>query len=91
MGKQTCRVCKVDISAEYPQYGAWDLCEQCHYIKQATTTQLLAELRERKEHEHSIYTHCWECNKWGINMPNDKTCGNCGSTDITDYYPLPKS
>lgn len=40
-----------------------------------------------KEHNHSIYTHCWICYQWGVNFPNDKVCENCGSTETTTYYP----
>ena len=36
---------------------------------------------------HSVYTHCRNCWMWGINMPLDKVCGNCGkTTDIETYY-----
>src|SRR5438132_14265939 len=50
----------------------------CAYTEEAT----------EQESKHSIYTHCWECNMWGINFPNDKVCGNCSSEDTTTYYPL---
>lgn len=36
---------------------------------------------------HSVYTHCIACNGWGVNMPLDKKCGNCGnSVDTLTYY-----
>jgi len=50
---------------------------------------LIAEIEGKKEeHQHSIYTHCRSCHTWGVNMPNDKTCGNCENTeDTTTYFP----
>lgn len=36
---------------------------------------------------HSVYTHCLSCHSWGINMPLNKVCGNCGkNTDTYTYY-----
>lgn len=40
-----------------------------------------------KKHNHSIYNLCHECKTWGINTPAYTKCGNCGSTDTTNYYP----
>ena len=38
--------------------------------------------------QHSIYVHCRACHKWGVNMPHDRVCGNCGDTEnTTAYYP----
>lgn len=42
----------------------------------------------RNQHEHSIYTMCWHCHSWGINLPGNTVCGDCGSDDTTIYYPL---
>ena len=35
---------------------------------------------------HSVYTLCSECKSWGINMPLEKQCGNCGYTECKTYY-----
>ena len=35
---------------------------------------------------HSVYTRCYECKTWGICMPNDTVCGNCGSNDTMTFY-----
>lgn len=35
---------------------------------------------------HSVYTLCSECRSWGINMPLEKQCGNCGYTEGKTYY-----
>ena len=35
---------------------------------------------------NSVYTLCPECISWGINMPLEKTCGNCGYTKGKTYY-----
>ena len=35
---------------------------------------------------HSVYVLCSECRSWGINMPLDKQCGNCGYTEGKTYY-----
>lgn len=36
-------------------------------------------------HRHSIYTLCFECQMWGINMPGNTKCGNCCSNDTATY------
>ncbi len=38
-------------------------------------------------HQHSIYIHCFECHAWGVNMPDDGKCSNCGSLHTSEYYP----
>ena len=35
---------------------------------------------------HSVYTLCPECKTWGINMPLEKECGNCGYPKGITYY-----
>lgn len=40
-----------------------------------------------KPHDHSVYAWCPECHGWGINMPNDSQCGNCGGMQCVEYYP----
>ena len=42
---------------------------------------------EPREHQHSIYTRCGDCNAWGTNLPREKKCGNCGSMNTVVYYP----
>jgi hypothetical protein len=37
---------------------------------------------------HSVYMHCNKCQTWGIGMPLDRICGNCGSSDTVKYYDL---
>lgn len=39
-------------------------------------------------HQHSIYCWCPECHNFGINLPNDPTCGNCGYKACIEYYPV---
>lgn len=57
-------------------------------LLQEMKTAAMAMVVEEREHRHSIYTHCRACHTWGINMPNDKVCGNCGNKeDTTTYYP----
>lgn len=34
----------------------------------------------------SVYSRCPECQSFGINMPLDTVCGNCGYTKCTTYY-----
>lgn len=39
-------------------------------------------------HDHSIYVHCRSCHTWGVCMPMEKVCGNCGNeVDTTKYFP----
>jgi len=36
---------------------------------------------------HSVYVHCNSCYSWGVNLPLEKECGNCGNTeDAFTYY-----
>jgi len=36
---------------------------------------------------HSVYTRCNNCKTWGINIPLNMVCGNCGkNTDTLTYY-----
>lgn len=35
---------------------------------------------------HSVYTRCFSCMTWGICMPQDNVCGNCGSTETVEYW-----
>jgi hypothetical protein len=35
---------------------------------------------------HSVYTHCLSCYMWGVNIPFEKECGNCGSLETLTYY-----
>lgn len=37
---------------------------------------------------HSVYTLCFKCHSWGINLPHNHNCGNCNSTDTTTYYDI---
>lgn len=37
---------------------------------------------------HSVYTLCYECSTWGINLPGNKQCGNCNSMDTMTYYDI---
>ena len=42
-------------------------------------------------HKNSIYIFCGECQIKGIDGPvtTDKmTCGNCGSVNVMEYYPV---
>lgn len=36
--------------------------------------------------KHSIYTKCFDCGSWGINLLDNKQCGNCNRYDTTFYY-----
>ncbi len=40
-----------------------------------------------KPHHHSIYVRCLDCDKWGINLPDNTECGNCRSHNTVEYYP----
>ena len=46
-----------------------------------------AVLPKDGENIHSVYTICWDCLTWGVNVPNNKTCGNCGSKNTSEYFP----
>ena len=35
---------------------------------------------------HSVYVLCPECKTWGVNMPLNKVCGDCGFLDGITYY-----
>ncbi len=35
---------------------------------------------------HSVLSKCPECMITGINIPLDRTCGNCGFTPTITYY-----
>lgn len=35
---------------------------------------------------HSVYLRCNECKLFGVPMPLDRICGNCGSKDTIVYY-----
>jgi len=41
-----------------------------------------------KQHQHTIYIHCWNCGERGVNTPDNHICGNCGSKYTTEYYPV---
>jgi len=38
-------------------------------------------------HQASVYTRCHECHIWGINLPGNTRCGNCGGDSTTLYRP----
>lgn len=41
-----------------------------------------------RRHRHSIYIRCNDCLTWSINMPdNYEFQCECGSWNITEYYP----
>ena len=42
--------------------------------------------QEKLYNKHSVYTHCNECKMFGINLPDDRKCGNCNSEDTNIYY-----
>lgn len=35
---------------------------------------------------NSVYVLCPNCKTWGINMPLEKTCGDCGYSEGKTYY-----
>lgn len=39
------------------------------------------------EHTSSVYTRCDRCHTFGINLPDEGFCGNCGSRDTVLYRP----
>ena len=41
---------------------------------------------EKLYNKNSIYTYCYDCKMFGINIPNNKQCGNCNSNDTILYY-----
>ena len=73
-----------------PLLDAWMDFIQKILLSERTKTldEVVGKMPEEREHQHSIYTHCRSCHTWGVNMPNDRVCGNCGNTeDTTTYYP----
>lgn len=65
------------------EHGSAGYCSQCS--KQAMTTNWKEQLVGKNI--HSVYTHCLSCHTWGINLPLEKVCGNCGKdTDTYTYY-----
>jgi hypothetical protein len=40
------------------------------------------------EPAHSIYVYCLSCSSWGVNLPGNKCCANCGSSETVEYYPI---
>lgn len=38
-------------------------------------------------HEYSVETKCMNCGMFGINLPDAKSCGNCGSYETVLYLP----
>ena len=41
-------------------------------------------------HCYTVYTRCLHCGDWGINLPREVRCGNCGSLNTILYWPMPK-
>lgn len=41
------------------------------------------------DHEHaaSVYARCPDCLTWGVPMPGDRVCGNCGGGSTVPYVP----
>lgn len=35
---------------------------------------------------HSVLTVCPECGSYGVNLPLEKQCGNCGYSECWTYY-----
>lgn len=50
-----------------------------------------AEIEAEDHYKHSIYTRCWNCLTWGINSHREYRCGNCGSENVSKYYPIDKT
>lgn len=50
---------------------------------------MTASEEKAKEHVHdrSVFTRCLSCDAWGINLPGEMACGNCGGTDTVLYSP----
>lgn len=38
------------------------------------------------KNEHSVFSRCPQCQSFGINMPLDSVCGNCGYKKCLTYY-----
>lgn len=38
------------------------------------------------KNEHTVYVHCGQCGKMGVNFPLDNKCGNCGYEKCITYY-----
>lgn len=38
------------------------------------------------KNEHSVYVKCGQCGTFGVNMPLDNKCGNCGYEKCITYY-----
>lgn len=52
--------------------------------------QLSAEMEKRLigKNVHSVYTRCFVCHSWGVNLPLNHQCGNCNSNETTVYYDI---
>lgn len=38
------------------------------------------------KNSHTVYSWCSECQSFGINLPLNNVCGNCGYTKCLTYY-----
>ena len=70
------------------------LCEKCGGLyggtfagKPYTCCTPPSDKSEELKHDHSIYDICHSCGMKGVNLPDNRKCGNCGSSDTTRYYP----
>lgn len=39
------------------------------------------------EHEAPPSVRCRDCSRFGVNLPLNETCGDCGSRALTPYFP----
>jgi len=44
------------------------------------------EIEIVSQNQHSVWTKCKECLHFGINMPLNKKCANCGCEETITYY-----
>lgn len=84
----------LDYSSRNDKYHSDILYDRGYNINQLVSDGYL-ELAEEPfqwqkdlvgKNKHSVYCWCPECQSFGINMPLQTVCGNCGYPKCTTYY-----
>ena len=61
-------------------------CKKCYVTHEPTPLTKEQEKQLIGKNVHSVYTLCFECHSWGVNLPLNHQCGNCNSNDTVTYY-----